>query len=76
MWTPIVRDPPAQQEGAERLSRDELEPLPTICAANIGVGRPGKPDDVAAAVVFLASEQASSITGTNVQVDGGSVMAI
>ncbi|QYA14506.1 SDR family oxidoreductase [Rhizobium sp. AB2/73] len=43
---------------------------------NIAVGRPGNPEDVAAAVVFLASERASFITGTNLRVDGGSVMAI
>jgi len=75
--TPIVRDLLAQQEGAERLSRDELAAhfLPFL-RPNIGVGRPGRTQDVAAAVVFLASEQASFITGTNLRVDGGSVMAI
>jgi NAD(P)-dependent dehydrogenase (short-subunit alcohol dehydrogenase family) len=33
-------------------------------------------DEVAAAVLFLASEQASFITGTNLRVDGGSVSTI
>jgi 3-oxoacyl-[acyl-carrier protein] reductase len=33
--------------------------------------RPGEPDDVARAVVFLASERASFLTGTNLDVDGG-----
>jgi len=75
--TPILRDLLAQQEGAEGVSRDELAAhfLP-IFRPTIGVGRPCKPEDVAAAVVFLASEKAGFITGTNVRVDGGSVMAI
>lgn len=75
--TPIVRDLLAQQNGAEHLSRDELAAhfLPVL-RPNIAVGRPGNPVDVAAAVVFLASDQASFITGTNLRVDGGSVMAI
>jgi 3-oxoacyl-[acyl-carrier protein] reductase len=70
-----VRDLLAQQEGAERLSGDELAAhfLPVL-RPNIAVGRPGRPEDVAAAVVFLASAQASFITGTNLRVDGGSVM--
>jgi NAD(P)-dependent dehydrogenase (short-subunit alcohol dehydrogenase family) len=33
--------------------------------------RPGKPEDVAKAVLFLASEEASYITGTTLLVDGG-----
>ncbi|WP_202813846.1 SDR family oxidoreductase [Paenibacillus sp. A3] len=40
------------------------------------LGRPGRPEEVAAAVVFLASEQASFINGGNLRVDGGSVASI
>ena len=37
------------------------------------VPRIGTPDDIAAAVLFLASEEASYITGTELLVDGGSI---
>jgi NAD(P)-dependent dehydrogenase (short-subunit alcohol dehydrogenase family) len=35
------------------------------------LGRPGKPDDIAAMIVFLASEKASWMTGETIPIDGG-----
>ncbi len=40
------------------------------------LGRPGDPEEVAAVVVFLASEAASFMTGTNVRIDGGAVGSV
>jgi NAD(P)-dependent dehydrogenase (short-subunit alcohol dehydrogenase family) len=42
---------------------------------NIGLGRPCRPE-VAAAVVFLASDRAGFVTGTNLRVEGGSVSTL
>jgi 3-oxoacyl-[acyl-carrier protein] reductase len=40
-------------------------------AAEIPVGRIGKPEELAALIVFLASDNAAYITGTSIPVDGG-----
>ncbi len=48
-------------EGRFQQLLDDLHPI----------GRPGRPEDVAAAVLFLASDAAGFITGTELVVDGG-----
>jgi 3-oxoacyl-[acyl-carrier protein] reductase len=45
-------------------------------AAVIPLGRLGKPEEVAAMVVFLSSPRASYITGQSILVDGGLVRSI
>jgi len=40
-------------------------------AAGEPIGRLGRPEDVADAVVYLCSDRASYVTGTNFVVDGG-----
>jgi 3-oxoacyl-[acyl-carrier protein] reductase len=42
----------------------------------IPVGRPGAPEDIAAMVALLVSERGGYVTGTTIQVDGGSVRGL
>ncbi|MEU2507633.1 SDR family NAD(P)-dependent oxidoreductase [Streptomyces sp. NPDC007863] len=51
------------------------EDLAALAARAYPLGRVGTPDDVAAAVAFLASPDAAWITGTTLRVDGG-LMAV
>jgi 3-oxoacyl-[acyl-carrier protein] reductase len=43
----------------------------TEAGRNSPMGRPGTPEEVAAAIVFLCSEEASYVTGQTIVVDGG-----
>ena len=38
---------------------------------SVALGRYGKPDEIASVVAFLASQEASYITGATLTVDGG-----
>jgi NAD(P)-dependent dehydrogenase (short-subunit alcohol dehydrogenase family) len=50
-----------------------LDPEKELAASAAGrpVGRVGRPEDVAAAIAFLASDDAGYITGTTLVIDGG-----
>ncbi|MDI1243031.1 MAG: SDR family oxidoreductase, partial [bacterium] len=40
-------------------------------ASTQAIGRMGKPEEVAAAVLYLASDEAAFVTGTALELDGG-----
>ena len=63
----------------EERARQQGRPFEEVIAeeeARAPAGFLGEPQDVANLVVFLASDKARYITGTTIQVDGGSTMAI
>jgi 3-oxoacyl-[acyl-carrier protein] reductase len=45
-----------------------------VAGRNTPIGRPGRPEEVAAAIVFLCSDEASYITGQMIVVDGGNTI--
>ena len=53
----------------KKLPDEMIKPLISM----IPLGRIGEPDDIANAVLFLASDKASYITGTILQVDGAMI---
>ncbi|MGW5327676.1 SDR family oxidoreductase [Streptomyces sp. NPDC004014] len=50
---------------------DDAAALWGFFASQVPLGRMGRPDEVAAAALFLASDQSSFVTGTELFVDGG-----
>ena len=46
-----------------------------MISSNVPLGRFGTPEEIAKAVVFLASDHSSYITGTELFVDGGVAQA-
>ena len=59
---------------ATDMTRELTEATQQDWTAQIPLGRPGTPADVAAAVCFLASDEASYITGQVLHVNGGMFM--
>jgi NAD(P)-dependent dehydrogenase (short-subunit alcohol dehydrogenase family) len=53
--------------------RQETPQLTEALAAKVPLGRIGEPDDIANAILFLASDESKYITGSEIIVDGGLV---
>jgi len=53
------------------LTDQQIEEFKAQAAATTPLGRTGTPDEIANAVLFLASDESSFITGTELFVDGG-----
>ena len=53
------------------LTAEQVKQAAAQFASEVPLGRRGQPEEVAAAVVFLASDESSYITGVDLAVDGG-----
>lgn len=75
--TPLAVDFLGKQAAAKGISLEEAEKqFLHDFRPNIVLNRAGQSEEVAAVTVFLASEAASFITGSNYRVDGGSVASL
>ncbi|MCC5987573.1 MAG: SDR family oxidoreductase, partial [Pararhodobacter sp.] len=55
----------------DQLTEGNREKTDSVAAPFHLLGRTGNPEEVASAVLFLCSDEASFITGTDIRVDGG-----
>ena len=57
--------------GRSGLTEEQIEGFKAGISARVPLGRIGRPEEIAGAVAFLASDDASYITGIELNVDGG-----
>ncbi|HEX5157851.1 MAG TPA: SDR family oxidoreductase [Ktedonobacterales bacterium] len=73
----ILTDRQRELRGADAARRGiSFEQAIEEAGRGVPLGRIGQPEEVGALVAFLASKQASYITGTSIQVDGGMIAGI
>lgn len=70
----VVVPGPTETEGLRALAPDEAaaDTLVRHLGDSVPLGRAGRPEEVANAVLFLASDESSFVTGSELFVDGGS----
>jgi NAD(P)-dependent dehydrogenase (short-subunit alcohol dehydrogenase family) len=71
--SPGTIETPGLNGALEGAAGDQAEQVKQFLVSRIPLGRIGTPDDVADAVLFLASDQSRFVTGTELFVDGGTV---
>jgi NAD(P)-dependent dehydrogenase (short-subunit alcohol dehydrogenase family) len=64
IWTPLV-------EELARNSPEGLEAFRRKLDSRHPIGHVGEPDDVAYGIVYLASDEAKFVTGSELVIDGG-----
>jgi NAD(P)-dependent dehydrogenase (short-subunit alcohol dehydrogenase family) len=64
IWTPLVQAMAEASEGGAKAFRDHLDELHPI-------GHAGEPEDIAAGIAYLASDDAKFVTGSELVIDGG-----
>jgi NAD(P)-dependent dehydrogenase (short-subunit alcohol dehydrogenase family) len=67
----VVSPGPIDTPGLQGLAGTDSEGLSATFRDRVPLGRVGRPEDIASAVSFLASDDASFITGVELFVDGG-----
>ena len=60
----------------ERKYKEDPDKINNLINKTVPMKRFGIPEDIANAVIFLASEKANFITGTNIVIDGGQTIGI
>jgi 3-oxoacyl-[acyl-carrier protein] reductase len=76
-WTPLVEQLFIAQAQERGVTLEEFkQAFLRESRPHLALSRACTPEEVASAVVFLASEAASFITGTNLRVDGGSITSV
>ncbi len=64
IWTPLVAAMPEASEAGTDAFRAQLDALHPV-------GRVGEPEDIAAGIAYLASDDAKFVIGSELVIDGG-----
>lgn len=68
---PGAIETPIFQKIADTANKEDLDSVFSYSTARIALGRPGQPEDIANACLFLASDESRYVIGIDLPVDGG-----